>query len=462
MIKLEGHSFKTELEQVLMLFFQERVSAYSRMEQAGKEVSVFTKINEAEYTFSALCDSDADRANAVRHSAYGAARQLSDAKTPWGILTGVRPAKLIRQMLDRGMKREQITKTMREQYLASDEKINLAFEVAEIEKELLVRNPKDVSVYIGIPFCPGRCSYCSFISHDAAKMQSLTDEYLKKLREEMLCIRDIIKSLELNLRSVYIGGGTPTALDEPQLKALLDAVSEAFSTDCEYTIEAGRPDTVTRGKLKLIKESGAGRISINPQTVHDKTLRLIGRGHTYAEFLSAFSLAREMGFDNINCDIIAGLPEESADDFRQTMDTVAGLGAESITVHTLYIKRASALSARGDEHTAAEMVSYALARAKSAGYLPYYLYRQKNTAGNLENVGYSKPDRQCLYNIYTMSDSATVLAAGAGGATKLCGGGHIERIFNFKNADEYIRRFDRVIARKEAIYNYFKQGESML
>lgn len=455
-----NHGFKYEAEQIGLLFFpkHEELSLKSEIfEENGETRAVCTAEYEgrtANAERRAVCLTKKDTGDLIKLSAYDAAKKLSDLPSPWGILTGIRPAKPVLEMLENGADDEEIRRVFKNRYLVSDEKIELALLVAKAERGLVSRDDKNISLYIGIPFCPTRCIYCSFVSHDAGRMIKLADEYTEKLCLEIARTSELAKELGMNVRSVYFGGGTPTALSAENLGRLFSAVrSNIDLTRCtEYTVEAGRPDTVTFEKLSAIQKGGAGRISINPQTASDETLRLIGRNHTYNDFLNAFELARSMGFDNINCDVIAGLPNENISDFEKTMQKLCALSPENLTVHTLYIKRASRLRSVWKYDTSPGEISLMVDAARKMctenGYKPYYLYKQKSTLGNLENVGYSKPGLECIYNIDTMSDKSHVFALGAGGVTKIVLGNRIERIFNFKNADDYIIKFDEILNRK--------------
>lgn len=462
-----GHNFLYEAEQIILLFFPGNQNVHIKSTATIKdgfyivESSINDGGNNSKYIEKAVCNTEKEKANAVKRSLYFAASKISKLDTPWGILTGIRPAKPIRAMLEEGKSVPEIIGIFKNEYLVTDEKLKLAMSIAEKERALISRNPKDVSVYIGIPFCPTRCVYCSFISHDAIRMKKLIPLYTEKLCREIEETGKIIKELGLNLRTLYFGGGTPTSLDENSLLALTKAAAKSFDFKnlIEYTFEAGRPDTITDKKLEIINNAGVRRISINPQTVHDKTLEIIGRKHTFRDFLNAYNLAREKGFKNINCDLIAALPGESYDDFVMSVDTLIKLDPENITIHTLYIKRASFLKNSGialpTQSEAAMMVKYGLDMCINYGYNPYYLYKQKTTLGNLENVGYAKVGYECIYNIDTMSDTCSVFALGAGGVSKVVLNDRIERVFNYKNADEYISGFDEILKRKQAIKNLY-------
>ena len=396
-------------------------------------------------------------------------RDLTGISPEWGCLTGIRPVKKVNSLIAGGSSENDIIKTFSERYFTSPKKTHLAYLTALSQKYAL-ENFRDnsYSLYISIPFCPSRCSYCSFVSHSiqSAGAAKLIPEYTDKLCEELEIISKIAENSGLVLDTIYIGGGTPTAISAEQLNKIMKKTSECFdiSKIREYTVEAGRPDTITEEKLRVIKENGADRISVNPQTMNDSVLEAIGRKHTAEQFIKCFELARKIGFENINTDTIAGLPTDTPEGFRYTIDTLIGLSPEDITVHTLTVKRSSKLFADAEKMKtelradyADEMVSYAAEKLEKSGYSPYYMYRQKNTVGNLENVGYSKKGRESLYNIYIMEENQTILAAGAGGSSKLYekSTDRIERVVNFKYPYEYISRFDQLKERKKEIEEFF-------
>lgn len=383
---------------------------------------------------------------------------------PWGILTGVRPAKLMNTLI-KSHGEAWAKDYFLNELLVKEEKMQLAFSVAMAEEPIMARSkPNSFSLYVSIPFCPTRCSYCSFVSHSNDKAKKLIEPYVEYLCKEIELTGQITKKLGLKLESVYIGGGTPTALSAQQLKAVTDALGENFdiTESIEYTIESGRPDSITKEKLEVIKNCGAQRISINPQTFYDEVLEEIGRKHTSAQTCEAMELARGMGFDNINMDLIAGLPKDTPQSFKFSLDKAISMQAENITVHTLALKRASTLVTqdmeRGDAETAEKMLSYAFSRLTQSGYVPYYMYRQSKCLGNAENVGWAKKGLECKYNIYMMEETHTVLAVGAGAVIKLRNPytTQIERIFNYKYPYEYIDGFDTLVKRKERISEFYE------
>ena len=388
-------------------------------------------------------------------------RKVTGICPPWGMLTGVRPVRLVRERRQPGESDEAFGARLRETHFVSDEKFRLAVRTAANQTEALAYNtPQSYSLYISIPFCPSRCSYCSFVSRTTASSGHLIEPYLQHLGRELAGISALARRNGLRLETIYIGGGTPTAISAAQLRGLMQAVQDNFDVPSvrEYTVEAGRPDCTTPEKLAVIKEYGATRVSINPQTLNDAVLTAIGRRHTAQDILDCFAEARRQGHDNINMDLIAGLPHDTPEGFLHTLRGVLALGPENITVHTLTLKRASNLviehapSKYGD---AARMLR-SCALLGENGYEPYYLYRQKGTLQNLENTGYTKPGFAGLYNIFIMEEVHTILSAGAGGSTKLVGpDGAIRRIFNYKYPTEYIERFDTVQARKQGVDDFY-------
>ena len=393
---------------------------------------------------------------------YDLLRSWTGVRPPWGKMTGVRPVRLVHDKRAAGWTEEEIDDFFLKRFDCSPEKYGMAKAIADLQEPILKVGsaPKTYSLYIGIPFCPSRCSYCSFVSCNLDRDRKLVQPYVDCLCKEVEAIRDEADKAGLMLCSIYIGGGTPTSLSAAQLRQLMGTVRDCFdlSTIVEYTVEAGRPDCTDAEKLAVIKEYGATRISINPQTLSDEVLAAIGRRHTAQDVLDCFAQARRLGHGNINMDLIAGLPLDTPARFAQTLQGVLALAPENITVHTLTLKRASNLviehapNAYGD---VARMLD-SCALLGENGYEPYYLYRQKGTLQNLENTGYTRPGYAGLYNVFIMEEVHTILSAGAGGSTKLVGpDGHIRRIFNHKYPLEYIERFDVVQARKQGVDDFY-------
>jgi coproporphyrinogen dehydrogenase HemZ len=388
---------------------------------------------------------------------------------PWGYLTGVRPSKIAYTLLEKGADREQILEAFTKKHLVSEKKAQLALQVAQTEKSILEKMDykNGYSLYIGIPFCPTTCLYCSFTSYSLAAYQSKVQPYLEALLKEMKYVSEAMRGRRLD--TVYFGGGTPTTLSAGQLDMLLTELERQFDLSAcrELTVEAGRPDSITYEKLCVLKAHHVDRISINPQTMNQQTLDLIGRRHTVEQIEEAFALAGKAGLDNINMDMILGLPGENKEMVQHTLEKIKALAPESLTVHSLAIKRAAALNIWREKYldlqmdNSDEIVSMAADYAHQMGHQPYYMYRQKNMAGNFENVGYSKPGLECIYNILIMEEKQTIIAMGAGASTKIVfqneteGGqaGRIERIENVKDVTNYIQRIDEMIERKRKFFS---------
>ncbi|MGN0675298.1 MAG: coproporphyrinogen dehydrogenase HemZ [Oscillospiraceae bacterium] len=478
-----GNSFKYETEAVMKLFlplvtfdflFEETaqsgdictVSRYQN--ESGHTLSVSVTLGGKTESENLLADGEycdkTDEAELCR-MLYRIMRKLTGITPAWGCLTGIRPVKKVNKLLEDGFDKARIFDTLKKKYYVSDEKLELAYQTAIAQAEpLKALDKRSYSLYISVPFCPSRCSYCSFVSHsiESPGAKKLLPQYTEKLCEEIAETAAIARELDLRLDTIYIGGGTPTTLSAEQLEAVMGAVKKNFdiSKIREYTVEAGRSDTITEKKLEVIRNFGATRISVNPQTMNDSVLKAIGRRHTANDVIDAFRTARRLGFDNINMDTIAGLPTDTPEGFRHTIETLCGLGPESITIHTLTVKRSSALFQQEEKSVDSrigEMVSFGQKKLLETGYLPYYLYRQKNTVENLENVGFAKAGSECLYNIYIMEEAQTILAVGAAGSTKLVNTetGKIERLFNYKFPYEYISRYDKMMEKKYGITEFF-------
>ncbi len=407
--------------------------------------------------------------SALKRLLYQMLRQDTGRELPWGTLTGIRPTKIPMAMLEEGCSDEEIRAYMEGEYYTSEEKTRLSIQIAHREREILKQIDYDrgYSLYVGIPFCPTTCLYCSFTSFPLSRWEERVDEYLDSLFQEIAYTAEAFRDRKLN--AIYIGGGTPTTLTPAQLERLLGKLEASFSLGDlrEWTVEAGRPDSITEEKLDAIRRFPVDRISINPQTMKQSTLDLIGRRHTVEETEEAFHLARRMGFDNINMDLILGLPQETARDVEDTLKAVLALNPDNLTVHSLALKRASRLNLQWEQYAgmrmenSAEMMELTARYAAQMGMSPYYLYRQKNMAGNLENVGYARPGKAGVYNILIMEEKQSILALGAGATTKRVwrpkegphkGTVRIERADNVKNVDEYIRRTGEMIGRKQRLF----------
>ncbi len=485
-VKLGGHDYRYEIENIIKQFFREEQVCYtdttppvlsrgiflcSRIICIQKSTLIVSVLN-GENGFFAEKSRELDREGAsdneftrfqkreVARQVYDLLVEYSGRKLPWGVLMGIRPAKLVHEMLHKGMNRPDILSELTGYYRLSESKAELLYEVAQSEKKILDNTSTNtVSIYIGIPFCPTRCLYCSFTAYPISKYQSIVKEYLEALKKEISVVNEeIIKRKGLKIDSIYIGGGTPTSLNAVELKYLLGTIEDILdlSNIREYTIEAGRPDSINEEKLSVIKNSRVDRISINPQTMNENALKLVGRQHSPKDILKTYELARKLSFNNINMDIIAGLPGENLEAFENTLKQITAMKPDSLTVHTLAIKKASLLYRQTDkcselhEDEIVKMVDAAGHSAVNMGMLPYYLYRQKNILGNLENIGYCTPGNESIYNVQIMEEKQTIIAFGADAVTKVVfpKEDRIERVFNVKGVEEYIARIDEMIERK--------------
>ncbi len=427
----------------------------------GDEIRVQIKMDGKD--LSAKAEISEGKATRMEYLLYEILSEITGLRPKWGTLTGIRPVKLALSMMDKGISAEEVRRKFREERLVSEEKLDLLMSTAEHEKAIrALSKPESVSMYISIPFCPSRCSYCSFTSHAIEKAAKLIPQYIDLLCEELRDTAMLMDELGLHLETVYMGGGTPTVLSPEQLDRVLSTARSSFdfSGVRELTVEAGRPDTITPEKLEVMKKNGVDRISINPQTMDDEDLSLIGRKHTAKDVVDAFRMARSFGFDNINMDLISGLPGDDFDKFRRTVDSVLELDPENITLHTLTVKRSANLAndaQRMLSRTVDEMNEHAFRCFDEAGYYPYYLYRQKGTVEALENTGFCKPGKEGIYNVFIMDETHSILATGAGGVTKMKDphGPKIERIFNFKFPYEYVDRFDLMNERKEQVKDFY-------
>lgn len=475
---VKNHNFHFELENLTRLFFPNEKITVIRDFSEPQPPYIYTEVsdkitisvnigsfNKSETAVKKLTDDDNELVSA--QLLYKLLCDFTGLTQPWGILTGVRPVKLLRRLAEESNE-EQAVKKFEKDFFVSNEKIALSRETEHNERKILeLSKPESFSLYVGIPFCPSRCSYCSFVMASIERAEKLIEPYTKLLCEEIKLTAEIANKLGLRLETVYFGGGTPTTLSAEQLDTVLGTVNKSFdmSTCREFTVEAGRPDTIDIAKLFALKENKIDRISINPQTVNDEVLKTIGRKHTAQQFFDVFELARKCGFDNINTDLIAGLPTDTPESFKNSLDSIVRLNAECITVHTLCMKRASRLTTEGvtldlqQARDAREMLAYTQNILGQNEYIPYYMYRQSRMVGNLENVGWSKRGFESLYNVYVMDETHTILACGSGGVTKLKRNNpdYLERIFNFKYPYEYIDRFDELIQRKSGIMQFYGQ-----
>ena len=479
-----GHNFDYEMEKLIRLFLPfEKITVFHTVKPDGNyAICTVSDINgkviaKAElYTdnksavFSAPVDmSFKDVKKECQHELgrqlFLCFKKITGYSPDWGILTGVRPAKLFLRYANEFGK-DYAADFFEKKFFVNLKKVDLCLDTVKSEESIIsLSKPKSYSLYLSVPFCPTRCSYCSFVSHSVEKAKAIIPEYVEYLCRELEITAKTAKQLGLKLETIYMGGGTPTTLSAEQLDTVLKTVNKNFDTaGCrEFTVEAGRPDTINADKLSAIKNNGVTRISINPQSMNDAVLKTIGRNHTAADTENAFNLARKIGFDNINMDLIAGLPTDGFDSFKNSLDRVIDLEPESVTVHSLSMKRASTLTANGlfsqikCGETASKMVDYAHTALAENKIFPYYMYRQSKTVGNLENVGYAKKGFEGLYNVYIMDETHTVFACGAAAVTKLKDpeSKNIKRIFNFKYPYEYISGFDEIISRKSEIGEFY-------
>jgi len=466
-----NHPFRYETEKLSGEFFPE--SSIEVVEEKGDEPQIITEIIgedisvsfdgcEKRKSIKGLTEKN-EIEKEMAKTLYEVLSEKTGYSPEWGILTGIRPTKVMRNLVS-SLGEEKANAYFRNELFVSEGKTALAGQIVRRQKSIIdLSENNSFSLYISIPFCPTRCSYCSFISHSLVSAKKLIPEYTEKLVSEIGTTGLIARSLGLKLETVYFGGGTPTSLDEKSIRLITEAIERSFdlSTVREYTVEAGRPDTITKEKLVALRDAGVTRISINPQTFNDNVLKAIGRLHSSGQTEQSFILARELGFDNINMDLIAGLPGDSFDSFAQTLDKALSMEPENITVHTLAIKRSSFMGNEKPDYLKASLVRRELEtvgeRFKES-YFPYYMYRQSKSVGNYENVGWCKTGKECLYNIFMMEETHTVLACGAGAVTKLRepGGEEIERIFNFKYPYEYINNYGELISRKDRINQFYK------
>ena len=466
---LEDMTFEQDIRELLMAFYPEEKYIYTNEDVflslflSKKSIEYHIKIksedNVLEFS-SPLRETKFDTKNDLKRNIYINLLKLGNKELPWGTLTGIRPTKIVMEMLENDMSLEDIKKHLKEVYLVSDKRIKLCTDTAKNEFNILkkIDYKNGYSLYIGIPFCPTRCLYCSFTSYSIAQWKKDTDTYVEALCKELLAVSKMYKGKKL--QTIYMGGGTPTSLEGYQLSKILNVVKKNFdlSNLLELTVEAGRPDSITREKLEALKEVGVDRISINPQTMQQKTLDLIGRHHTIKDIFESYQLARDVGFENINMDFIIGLNGETLEDVIDSFTKIKSFAPESITIHSLALKRAARLNTENkreimDNDLILSMINTATDTCADLGLEPYYLYRQKNMAGNLENIGFSKPGKECLYNILIMEEKQTIIACGAGTSSKIVfGDGRIERIENVKDPKLYIERLDEMIMRKESMH----------
>ena len=486
-LTLVGHEYRYAAEQILLTMFPGERPEYAGPEP-GVSSAVISLHRGSTYSTSvtvlrdgaggrwsgssrirndALTDrlvTDRLLQKCVRLSFYRAAVRMTGRRPVWGALTGIRPGRLVTNMLAQGKTERQALRAMvRDQYV-SPERAALCLDTARASLSVSrILQPKDICLYIGIPFCPTRCAYCSFVSNSVERSLSLVEPFLETLAQEIEHDAALVRKLGLRIVSVYFGGGTPTTLSAPQLDRLLGHLADAFdlSSVREYTVEAGRPDTITPEKLDVLRRRGVTRVSVNPQTMRDDVLTAIGRRHTARDVADAIALVRDAGIPSINMDLIAGLPSDTSDGFRESLDRVLSFRPENITVHTLALKKGSRITLEEtplpDEAAVGRMLDYAAETLSGSGFRPYYLYRQKYMSGGFENVGWSLPGFDSLYNICIMEELCSILSLGGGGSTKLVNAseGHIERVFNPKYPREYIDGLEKIRDKKRAVAAFY-------
>ena len=490
-LTLSGHDYKYAVEQILLMMYPEELPEYApadsgslcaqvRLKLGAVYATAATRITANGSVFygtsrvrrTQLTDklvTDRLLQKIIKRSFFKAAVAHTGKEPVWGALTGIRPGKIVTGLLEQGQTETAALKALQRDYYVSSERSALCLETAKaslaVKKTL---GPRDIALYVGIPFCPTRCHYCSFVSHSVEKSIKLIEPFLETLIAEISVLSKTVKDNGLNIISVYIGGGTPTTLSAGELSRLMHALDTAFDLSRlrEYTVEAGRPDTVTDEKLQILRHNGATRISINPQSMSDDVLYAIGRCHTAQDVVTAYNKARGIGFEVINMDLIAGLPGDSPESFARSLDAVLAMQPENVTVHTLSLKKGTKVKL---SHTVlpsasdvAGMLDTAGGRLPSEQYTPYYLYRQKFMSGGFENVGWCRPGTESLYNILIMEELTTILSLGGGGVTKLVGpgNGRIERIFNLKYPYEYIRDTERFAKKSDRITQFYADGKN--
>ena len=483
---LNGHDERYVVEQSLMALFPGELPVYEPICPGDDDWAVVTLAEETEgcritvelalggksasRTLTApLSGTDFEKEGQRRHAMarcfFLAARDVTGATPPWGMLTGVRPDKPVTWALAEGKSPEEARKMLEKEYFVTPERSALALETGETALRAIRRlSPRDIDIYVGIPFCPTRCVYCSFVSQSVEKSFALVPPYVEALAAELRAGGEMVRRAGLRVRSFYMGGGTPTTLTAEQMDTVLTAFESSFDlTDCtERTVEAGRPDTITPEKLAVLRSHGVDRVSVNPQTLEDRVLEAIGRRHTAADIRRAMDLVGGYGFAHVNMDLIAGLPEDTAEGFRRSLDGCLTMGADNITVHTLALKKGSRILTEGlrvpGPETVTEMLDYAAPVLRGAGYHPYYLYRQKYMSGSFENTGWCRPGAECWYNVDIMSELCSILSFGAGGSTKMVefGTNHIQRVFNVKYPKEYIERPEKCLANQAAFAAFYE------
>ena len=463
-ITTKGHELSTAVEQAAQLFFDVHsdleVESVVENGLASARVSKDGLTGMGSWPVPETPDKKA-LSNSVKKAVLLACKEISDMPTPWGISTGIRPAKLARLLLEEGKTPAEAAAELENEYWIEPDRARLCIDVAQKEQKIIgMAGEKAVSLYVGIPFCPTRCAYCSFISQALTHNNKFLLPYVDACEREIRRCGEISAELGLKPVSAYFGGGTPTAIPAELLERLIKTLKSSFDMSelRELTVEAGRPDTLTPEMMSMLRKNGIRRISINPQSMHQSTLDAIGRRHSPEDVERAFALARREGMEIINADLILGLPGEDVNMLSETLDRITALGPDTVTVHTMYLKRAARLRDDFEKLRFArnvnEMMELCRRRMSEYGAEPYYMYKQKNTLGNLENVGFAKPGSECLYNVYIMEEVHSILAMGGGASTKLVRGDRIERIFNPKEAGDYVNRIEEILNKKQFIKEF--------
>lgn len=471
----EGHSFSYEIYEILTIYFpSEKITVLenenypedgslikSSIKVEGHSIACScwvgeiregktAKMGEVTCSFEYGDNLKRDMKHAVKVTLFDVLREITGSVMPWGILVGIRPSKIVNDLKNKGYDGKEIKKTLKDMYRLREDKIKLVTQVSDKSYPIINNDKKRISIYIGIPFCPTRCIYCSFASYPLGRFEKYVEGYLSALKYEIESLSTFVKD-NFTVDTIYVGGGTPTSIGNNDFAFLMNVISDNFDIDCvnEFTVEAGRPDTINEFKLKAMIDAGVGRISINPQTMNEDTLKRVGRNHSVQDVVDKFNLARDLSFTNINMDIILGLPGEGIEHVKYTVEKLISLSPENITVHSMAVKRASKLKEsiieNGnipmiDMNIAGSMMDYAQEKLDRAGYYPYYMYRQKQMVGNLENVGYCKKNYECIYNIQMIEEKETILGFGADSVTKavFLDENRIERLSNKKDIEEYI------------------------
>ncbi|MBB6630544.1 coproporphyrinogen III oxidase [Clostridium algidicarnis] len=474
-IKLNDMNYRYEVYQIVSLFHSLEEITFSKIEEIKlskieKDFCIdieerFIEISGKDFTKNFEFNEEDSKKNQIKRYIYLYFSKLYSTELPWGTLIGIRPSKIALNLVKQGYSEEEIIEYFNHKYLVKENKVKLCIKVAKHEKNFINTDKNNISIYLGMPFCPTRCLYCSFASNPISGNKSLVEPYINALIKEIKELSHFIKLKNLNINTIYFGGGTPTAVGDSDFEYVMKNIYENLIKDfkvTEFTVECGRPDSITKNKLQTMKSYLVDRISINPQTMNDNTLKIIGRNHSVEDVIDKFNMARNLGFNNINMDIILGLPGEKSDDVNHTLDVIKDIAPESITVHGLSVKRASKLYedlklnknyelANQDEIT--KMYDGAKNIAEDLNMEPYYMYRQKNMPCNMENIGYSVLGKECIYNMQIIEERQTIIALGADAVSKVVflDENRIERFANIKDVGEYIKRIDEVIEKKKAL-----------